>query len=191
MVFFKLIRFSKLSCLLSFILNAGYLLSQDGNKIINPGKSWQVSAGPAISLGRFSDTHLGGFLIEFGWSRNQFGKLSSKKEKKIFFTANTGLGSYFGKREIIGSADFHYPAFTYINIAGGILYKFLAKGNINLTGGPAAGIYRGKITFNTGASLKCNYYISPKIAITPGLIMMKETGSDAIWSGSIQASLAF
>ena len=111
--------------------------------------------------------------------------------KKIGFTANSGVAYYFGKKESIGAGSYKYPAYIFLYAFAGAVYNAGKKIHFCLTAGPAAGIYSSNVQFNTGASLQCNYYISPKIAITPGLILMKETGSDAIWSGSLRAAMAF
>lgn len=164
----------------------------DTEEKLNPGgKRNLIAAGITIPSGDFSSTHFGGFSTIYAWSNNRFGLLTTMPAKKIGFTANSGIAYYFGKKETIGTGSYQYPAYIFLHIYAGVIYNAGKKVNICLTAGPAAGIYNSNTQFNTGASLQCNYYITPKIAITPGLIMMKETGSDAIWSGSVSAAIAF
>lgn len=176
-----------------FLLSASFCLSQTGpEKKLNPsGKKNLIAAGITLPSGDFSNTHFGGFSTIYAWSNNRFGLLTTMPAKKFGFTANSGIAYYFGKKETIGTGSYQYPAYIFLNINGGVIYNTGKKVNICLTAGPAAVAYNSNVQFNTGASLQCNYYISPKMAITPGLIMMKETGSDAIWSGSVSAAIAF
>ena len=175
------------------LFSASFCFSQTGpEKKLNPGgKRNLIAAGITIPVGDFSSTHFGALNAVYAWSNNRFGLLTTMPVIKIGFTANSGIAYYFGRKETIGTGSYQYPAYIFLHIYAGAIYNAGKKVNICLTAGPAAGIYNSSTQFNTGASLQCNYYISPKIAITPGLIMMKETGSDAIWSGSVNAAIAF
>lgn len=175
------------------LLSASFCFSQtDSEKKLTPGKKRNsIAAGINIPIGDFSTTHFGGFSTVYAWSKNRFGLLSTMPVKKIGFTANSGIACYFGKKETIGSGSYQYPAYIFLHIYAGAIYNAGKKVNICLTAGPAAGIYSSNVQFNTGASLQCNYYISGKIAITPGLIMMKETGSDPLYSAALKASIVF
>ena len=175
------------------LLPVSFCFSQTGfQKKINPGgKRNIIAAGINISLGDFSNTHYGGISTLYAWSKNRFGQLNSMPAKRIGFTGNSGIAYYAGSKESIGTGFYKYPAYTFLHAFAGAMYNAGKNVHFCLTAGPAAGIYNSTVQFNTGASLQCAYYISPKIAITPGLIMMKETGSDAIWSGSVSAAIAF
>ena len=187
------LNMKKSFALFLLLLPASFCFSQTGfQKKINPGgKKSVIAAGINIPLGDFSNTHYGGFSTVYAWSKNRFGRLNSMPAKKIGFTANSGVAYYFGKKESIGAGSYKYPAYIFLHAFAGAVYNAGKKIHFCLTAGPAAGIYSSNVQFNTGASLQCNYYISPKIAITPGLILMKKTGSDAIWSGLLQAAVAF
>jgi hypothetical protein len=73
----------------------------------------------------------------------------------------------------------------------GAIYNPWKRGNIILTAGPALGIYNSNTQFNIGSCLEGSYYIKEKIAISPGIIMMKESGADPLWSASLKATMAF
>ncbi|MBL7726026.1 MAG: hypothetical protein JNK27_17935 [Chitinophagaceae bacterium] len=175
------------------LLSASFCFSQSGpeKKLTPCGKRNLIAAGITIPLGDFSNTHFGGFNTVYAWSKNRFGRLTTLPAKKIGFTANSGIAYYFGKKETIGTGSYQYPAYIFLHIYAGAMYNADEKVNICLTAGPAAGIYNSNTQFNAGVSLQCNYYVSDKIAITPGLIMMKETRSDPIWSGSVRAAMVF
>lgn len=175
------------------LLPVSFCFSQTGfQKKTNPGgKRNVIAAGINISLGDFSNTHFGGFSTLYAWSKNRFGRLNSMPPKKIGFTGNSGIAYYVGKKETTGTGSYQYPAYIFLHVFAGAVYNAGKNVHLSLTAGPAAGIYNSNVQFNTGASLQCTYYISTKIAITPGLILMKETGSDAIWSGSLRAAMAF
>lgn len=175
------------------LLPASFCFSQTGfQKNLTPrGHRNLITAGINISLGDFSNTHYGGFSTVYAWSKKRFGRLNSMPAKKIGFTGNSGIVYYAGRKETIGTGSYKYPAYIFLHAFAGAVYN--ANNNVHfcLTAGPAAGIYNSIVQFNSGASLQCTYYISTKIGITPGLIMMKETGSDALWSGSLRAAMAF
>ncbi len=150
-----------------------------------------IAAGPVFPLGNFSSTHLAGIGAEYAWSHNRFGKMHANFQKKNDFVAAGGVAHYFGKKEKIGAGTFKYPGYTFIHINAGILYNLFRAGSISLTAGPGLGIYSGNTRFNINTVLCIRYYVSPEIAITPGLVLIKETGSDPLYSASLKAAIVF
>lgn len=160
-------------------------------KVQTENNNSSIAAGPVFPLGNFSSTHLAGIGAEYAWSHNRFGKMHANLQKKIDFVATGGVAHYFGKKEKIGSGTFKYPGYTFLHMNAGIIYNLFRAGSICLTAGPGLGIYSGNTQFNISAVLRISYYVSPEIAITPGLVMMKETGSDPLYSASLKAAIFF
>jgi hypothetical protein len=155
------------------------------------GKVNAVSLGVNLPLGNFSSTHSIGAGANYSWSDHRFGGMDVKPVKPIGFTANGGVIYYFGKKETVSGYTYDYHSYIFIHAYAGAIYNPWRKGNIILTAGPALGIYNGHTQFNIGSSLEGSYYLHGKIAITPGIIMMKESGADPLWATSLKATIAF
>ena len=160
---------------------------------INPkppeGRSQAISFGIAIPLGNFAATHFGGLTVEYLWSKNRFRQPKTKPVKSFGFIATGGLVYYAGKKETISGYLYDYPGYFFLHAFGGMLYNPVKNGSVTLTAGPALGIYNGNTKFNIGSKLEVSHYISKKIAIGPGIILMKESGADPIWATSLKATL--
>lgn len=166
--------------------------SQKSEKHNHPsGKQHTVSIGANIPLENFSSTHIIGVATNYSWSNHRFGGMDVKPVKPFGFTANAGAAYYFGKKETVSGYPYNYPAYFFLNIYGGVIYNPWKKGNISLTAGTALGIYNGNTQFNIGSKLEGSYYFSKKIAISPGIIMMKESGADPLWAASLKATMTF
>ena len=150
-------------------------------------KGVSVSAGVSIPVGDFSSTHLIGIGVDCSPTRHSFGKI---KAKKTAFTYNGGLAYYFGKKETVSGYPYAYPGYFLIHTFGGVLYNPVKNGSVTLTAGPALGIYNGNTQFNIGSKLEVSYYISKKITIGPGIILMKESGADPLWAAAVKAILS-
>jgi hypothetical protein len=155
------------------------------------GKEYTISIGANIPLGNFLSTHILGVAANYSWSNHRFGSMDVKPVKPFGFIANAGAAFYFGKKETVSGYPYDYPGYFYLNIYGGVIYNPWRKANISLTAGPALGIYNGNTQFNIGSSLEGSYYINEKIAITPGIIFMKESGANPLWAASLKATMAF
>lgn len=154
-----------------------------------PAKAGQhvlVSVGINLPLGEFSTTHLIGAGVDCSPAANWFGLL---KTKKIAFTYNGGAACYVGKKETASGYSYKYPGFIFIHALGGILYNPVKKASLSLLAGPALGIYNGNTRFNIGSKLEAAYLFSKKIRIGPGIIMMKEPGTNAIWSAALKTTM--
>jgi len=155
------------------------------------GKQHAVSIGANIPLGSFSSTHIIGIATNYSWTDHRFGPMDVKPVKPFGFIANAGIAYYFGKKETVSGNPYDYPGYIFIHILGGAVYNPWRKANISLMAGPALGIYNGHTQFNIGSVLEGSYFIKEKIAISPGIIMMKESGADPLWAASIKATMAF
>lgn len=151
-------------------------------------KRFSVSASAHLPVGDFSSTHWIGIGAEVSPARYWFGIF---KWKKVRLTYNGGLAYYLGKKEKASGYDYKYPGYFFIHAFGGVAYRPVKKATINLTTGPAIGIYNGTTRFNIGARLESTYFISTSIAIGPGIIFMKESGANPLWSAALKATYVF
>jgi hypothetical protein len=145
-----------------------------------------LSAGIMIPVGHFSSTHFAGISAEYSPARHDFGLTQLKKWT---FTYNGGIAYYFGKKEIVNNYPYRYPGYLFIHAFGGLLYHAFQHAGLSLTAGPALGLYNGNTRFNFGSKLEAVYFLNPKWGIGPGIIGMKESGADAIWSVSLKTTL--
>ena len=156
------------------------------------GKSNLGSFGTEIPIGDFSNTHLPGIGIEYSRSKNRFGIFSAADIKKIAFVYGGGAAIYIGRKENVSLYPYKYPVYIFIKTTAGVIYKPGSKSGFKITAGPAIGIYNGNTQFNLTTKLDGSYYVNEKLAITPGIILLKEmTVADPLIAVSLKASLAF
>jgi hypothetical protein len=188
----KKILFIILLCACVTLANISIGQSQSPKKNNHPsGKQHTMSIGANIPIGNFSSTHSMGAGANYSWSYHRFGGMDVRPVQPFGFTANAGGAYYFGKKEMVSGYSYDYPPFIVFHVWAGAIYNPWRKGNISLTAGPALRIYNGNTQFNIGSKLELNYYFHEKIAITPCLIFMKESGSDPLWAVSLKATMAF
>lgn len=155
------------------------------------GKMNAVSAGILFPLGDFSSTHFIGVGAQYAWSNYRFGRMDVKPVRPVGFIANGGLAYYFGKKEMPGGYAYKYPGYVFLYLNGGVIYNPSNKGTIDLTAGPALGIYNGNNRFSISGKLEGVYYIKEGIGFSPSIMLMKEDGANAIWATSIKAVYCF
>lgn len=165
-----------------------YSQANENVKPVTGIKGISVSIGVNVPVGDFASTHIAGIAIDCSPARLSFGM---KRAKKFAFTYNGGVALYLGKKETVSNYPYAYPAYLFINAYGGVLYNPIKGGSITLTAGPAISIYNGNTQFNSGSKLEASYYISPTIAIGPGIMLMKPSEADPIWAASFKVTLNF
>lgn len=165
-----------------------YSFAQSAEQQKRPSKNNGVSVSLGINLpvDDFSSTHFMGIGVDFSPASHWFGLL---KRKKIAFTYTGGAAYYFGKKETVSSYPYQYPGYLFIHAFAGVLYNPVQKAGLKLTAGPALGIYNGSSQFNIGSRLEASYYINKMLSVGPGILFMKESGADPIWSASFKATL--
>lgn len=160
--------------------------SNSNNKAKKIDLRIDVSAALHLPVGSFASTHKLGFGIDVSPSYHTFGLLS---KVKIAFTYNGGIAYYPGKKETVSGYPFDYPGYFFIHaFAGGLLIPS-NKVDVSLTAGPALGIYDGNARFNLGSRLGMNYHLK-KILVGPGIIIMKEKGTDPLWAAFAKATIS-
>ena len=174
------------------IANNALAQSKQPKKQNHPsGKQYSVSVGANLPLGNFSSTHIIGIEINHSWCNHRFGQLEVKPVKPVEFIGEVGAAFYFGKKEKIIDYYYNYPSYIFLHSFAGVMYNPDKKTNISLTAGPALGMYNGNKKFNIGSKLEGCYYLTNKIGITPGIMMMKESGADPLWAASLKATMCF
>ena len=164
---------------------------QVSGKKTTAGKDNLVTVGAEIPIGDFSSTHSSGIGIEYSRSKSRFGITSFDNKGKIAFVYGGGAAIYIGKKETISFYSYKYPAYIFIKATAGVIYNPSPKMGFIIAAGPAIGMYNGNSQFNLTSKMVGNYYISEKLAITPGIILMKEmTVADPLVAFSLKVSWA-
>ncbi|MBL7721207.1 MAG: hypothetical protein JNK98_04360, partial [Chitinophagaceae bacterium] len=108
------------------------------------------------------------------------------------FVYGGGAAIYIGRKENVSLYPYKYPAYFFIKTNAGVLYKPSSKSGFTINAGPAIGIYNGNTQFNWNSKLEGHYFLNEKLAITPGVVLMKEmTVADALIAVSLKASFTF
>ncbi len=173
-----------------FITSANAQEKNSKKKVLN-GFQRLISFGVHLPTGIFSSTHLMGIAVDFSLSKNRFGQLPVIPPHRISIFYNLGIDYYFGKNETVSSFSYSYPGLTFFHLYPGLIFNADKKVNICLAAGPALRIYNGKSQFNLGAILSGTYYLKDKIGLTPSLLLMKESGADALLAVSLKGSWVF
>jgi hypothetical protein len=171
-----------------FFILSGWSQTNAIKKTVPQEKGIGVSVGVNKPIGTFSSTHFIGMAVEVAPSGHSFGLI---KARKFAFTYNGGFAYYFGKKETISSYPYKYPGYSFIHGFAGLRYTPFLNTGISLTAGPALGIYNGTTRFTIGSKLDASYFINSKIALGPGIVLMKEPGAAALWSLAIRGSIRF
>lgn len=180
----------KIVCLLFSIVIATGMVAQS-KKNTYKGKSNSISFGIDLPFGEFPQSHSFGIGTDFAWSNHRFGLMNDNPATLVGFIVNGGIDYYFGRDRTISMYQYSYGNFTYIHTYGGAILNPCKRGNINLTAGPALGIEEGIVEFWWGINLSGSYYVNKTIAITPGIVFMKQSIDDPLVAITLRASLAF
>ena len=147
-----------------------------------------VSISVQVPVGDFSSTHVLGIGADYSPARHAFGLL---KNKRFALTYNGGATYYLGKNETVSNYSYQYSPYFFIHAFAGFLYRTENKIDAILYAGPALGLYNGHAQFNTGSKIEINYLLNAKISFGPAILVMKESGSNPLWSASVKATMIF
>lgn len=150
-----------------------------------------VSLGASIPVGDFSNTHFLGATAQYEITNHRSGLLNKKPSSLLGWLVQSGAAFYTGRKESISSYSYTYPHYIFLHVYGGAIINPAKEFNINITAGPALGLYNGDSQFNLGIQLEANYYFNRKLGIAPGLHWMKEAGANALVAASLKAVLTF
>ncbi len=175
-------------------------LAQNSAVVGQNGYRHAVSGGINVPIGTFSESHIAGISSSYSWSHHRFGYLQARPRKLVGFTADGGIDYYLGKSITEAGYDFTYGNYLYLHTFGGIICNpgkknrqkgYLCKTNIRLTAGPAMGIYKGNADVGYGIKLSGSYYLTEKLAITPGMMFMKHTLASSLGTAMISTTYNF
>jgi hypothetical protein len=155
------------------------------------GFKWNITASGQLPAGIFNETHFPGLSAGIEYSKNRFGKTDSLPEKKWGLLLGSRFDYYLGRKEITSGYSFTYANYSVLHFSGGIIYNPVKAVNIRLSAGPAVSYYQKKLRFNTSSALFASWYFSPNWGISPGLLMITETGARPLWSLSFTANYCF
>ncbi|MBM3415577.1 MAG: hypothetical protein FJY20_03830 [Bacteroidetes bacterium] len=155
------------------------------------GYVWNIAAGGHLPAGIFHETHFPGISAGIEYSKHRFGKFDSLHENKWAYILGSRLDYYPGRKEEKSGYSFSYSDYFVFHISGGVMYNPVTSVNIRLTAGPALSYYKKTIRFNISSALHSSWYFSPKWGISPGILMITETGARPLWSGSLTANYCF
>jgi hypothetical protein len=154
------------------------------------GKNSLVGFDIHLPVGVFARSHFAGAGINYAWSSHRFG-MNVHAKKLIGFTFNTGVDFYFGKKIKPAGYDFRYTGYDYLHAFAGVMANPWPNGNISLTAGPTAGIYRTNWDLGFGSMLSGSYYLKKNIAIGPGVTFKKHSKADPLWGGVVRIAYLF
>lgn len=152
------------------------------------GKSNAVSAGIDLAIGGITATHGLGFGLEFYRSKNLFGRQASLPASSLGFIYGLSVDYLLGKK---GNYDVKYKGYGFVQACGGFVLNAGLNANIGLTAGPSASIYANSTLLGLGIRMNGNFYLANRIGLSPSLLLLKQSGINAIWIASIKGSFAF
>lgn len=150
-----------------------------------------ITAGPAIPLAAFGETHNPGITSSYIRIMDQVRNLDLLKRRKTGWITAASLSHYFGRKENTGQTSFRYRQYSLLEIQAGMNWAPLEPLNFSLRTGPGLGYYNNIFRFTVTVHLQGSYAMSPKTIITPGCAFIKEPGSDALWITSLQLGFLF
>ncbi len=177
-----------------FILIIGLIITRYSVAQTDPNqvaKSHAGSIGLNIPVGEFAKTHFIGVGLGYAWSDHRFGPMKNLPAKWIGFTADAGVGYYFGKNETTAGYDYRYSNYFDLHAFGGIIYNPVKKANVAFSAGPIMNLYKGNADFGFGAKWNASYYIKSRLAIRPGVLYSKYKEAAALWSILLHATFNF
>lgn len=161
------------------------------NKVITTTPHQQLTAGLALPLANFGETHYGGITFSYLRKQERFNNREPYQRKKTGWLAAASLSHYLGKKEKNEMIAYRYKGYSLLELSAGGAWYPDNNLDFSLRAGPALGYYNKIFRFTLSSILQGSYKIGPKTVITPGLTLLKETGSDAIWVTSIQLGIMF
>jgi len=147
-----------------------------------------VSIEINIPVGELSSTHIIGISAEYSPLRHTFQLF---KLKHLAFTYNGGVAYYFGRKESVSNYSYKYPGFTFLHVYSGLIYTPVKSMNFIFSAGPAIGLYNGLSQFYFGSKVEVSYFISKRIALSPGISLMKKLNTNPLWSATLKVTYPF
>lgn len=142
-----------------------------------------------LPVDRFATSHIAGAGLGYSWSRRRFGNAVSSRKPGLI--ASAGADYYVGKKITTAGYDFRFGSYLDAYLLGGAVYNFTSKAMATLSAGPGLGIYKGNSRVGVHVALHGNYFITERLAISPGIIYRTHTQENALWSIVLRAGYTF
>ena len=175
------IVFPVMLMLCSHLLMAQQASPEPGKR--NRSGNIAVAAGAALPLGAFADTHWGGIGVSGSSASVQ---VAFFHPYKLRFAWSGGGVYFFGKNETPAGYHYTYPGYISLYGMAGVMYSPFHKAVVNMLAGPAIGLYDGTTRFNLSLRADVDFYVTKKWAISPGFMLLKESGADPLPSASLR-----
>jgi hypothetical protein len=162
------------------------------NKNASPtGKNNSIAVGPATTAGSFSNTHSIGFHIDYYRTNNRLGSLATKPSRPIGLLFNAGMNYFLGKKETVSSYPYSYPGYALFYGTAGLIVNPIKQGNFTASTGPGIRLYNGTSSFALYTKITASYFFHQRIAVTPSVSIINESGSKPLLAAGLSACFTF
>jgi len=178
---------------ISFII-ANYLPAQtanEKNRHSPTGKNNSLAAGPVMAAGNFSFTHSIGFSIDYTRTTKRMGTLTGKPSQTVGLLLNTGMNYLIGKKETVSGYPYQYPGYSLLYGTVGLISNPLKKMNFTAAMGPSIRLYNSTSSFALYTKISASYFFHQRIAVTPAISIINESGTKPLLTAGLSASIAF
>jgi len=142
-----------------------------------------------LPVDQFAGSHIAGAGLGYSWSPRRFGNTISSR--KPGFIASAGADYYVGKKTTTAGYDFRFGSYLDAYLLGGAVYSFTSKAMMTLSAGPGLDVYKGNSRVGVHMALNGNYFVTGRLAISPGIIYRTHTQENALWSIVLRAGYTF
>lgn len=186
---------SKIVIFLAMLFFASYTSMAQSNTINKNaypnGKKNSIAAGPAITAGRFSNTHSIGFHVDYYRTNNRLGPLPAKPSRPIGLLFNAGMNYFLGTKETVSGYPYSYPGYALFYGAAGLIVNPIKQGNFTASTGPGIRLYNGTSSFALYTKITASYFFHQRIAVTPSISIISESGSKPLLAAGLSACFTF
>lgn len=186
---------SKIVIFLAMLFFASYTSVAQSNiikKNASPtGKKNSIAAGPAITAGKFSNTHSIGFHVDYYRTNKRSGILFSKPSRPVGLLFNAGMNYFLGKKETVSSYPYSYPGYALFYGTAGLIVNPIKQGNFTVSTGPGIRLYNGTSSFALYTKITTSYFFHQRFAVTPAISIINESGTKPLLAAGLSASVAF
>jgi hypothetical protein len=178
---------------ISFIIT-NYLPAQTANEKNHrspSGKNNSLAAGPVMAAGNFSFTHSIGFSIDYIRTTKRMGTLTGKPSQTVGLLFNAGMNYFLGKKETVSSYPYSYPGYALFYGTAGLIVNPIKQGNFTASTGPGIRLYNGTSSFALYTKITASYFFHQRIAVTPSVSIINESGSKPLLAAGLSACFTF
>lgn len=186
---------SKIVIFLAILFFASYTSVAQDNIIKGhgsiTGKKNSIAVGSSIASGSFSRTHSIGFNIDYYRTNNRLGPLAAKPSRPIGLLFNAGMNYFLGKKETVSGYPYSYPGYALFYGTAGLIVNPIKQGNFTASTGPGIRLYNGTSSFALYTKITASYFFHQRIAVTPSVSIISESGSKPLLAAGLSACFTF